>query len=150
MSAAIPGTLAQQTTADFCPCHADLPLSSLPVKGGAVGGDGCLYLRSTVVDRDYNKLAPFVRHEAEYNPEVMPVQCKIIEVANIEDATGYPCASEASERCSDCGTPLCDAHGETCASCGGVFCATCLAFHNREQHQKKSARVPERKRRKSA
>ena len=99
--------------------------------------------------RDHN-LAPFVRPQTEYNPEVMSAHCEIIEVAHIEDATGYPCGQEASARCRDCGTPICDAHGETCAACDAVFCATCLAFHNREEHQKKPAGAPEPRRRKSA
>jgi hypothetical protein len=93
---------------------------------------------------------PFFRQETQYNPEVMPVQCEIIEVAHSEDATGYPCGKDASARCKDCGTPICDVHGETCAACDAVFCATCLAFHNREQHQKKPRGLPERQRRKSA
>lgn len=78
------------------------------------------------------------------------MQCGIIEVSNVEDATGYPCGNDASERCVDCGAHLCEAHRETCAACGAVFCATCLAFHSREQHQKKSAGVSELRRRKSA
>ena len=55
----------------------------------------------------------------------------IIAVAHSEDATGYPCGKDASARCKDCGTPICDVHGETCSACDAVFCATCLAFHNR-------------------
>jgi hypothetical protein len=69
-------------------------------------------------------------HETQYNPEVMPVQCEIIEVAHSEDATGYPYGKVASARCKDCGIPICDVHGETCAACDAVFCGTCLAFHN--------------------
>lgn len=73
----------------------------------------------------------------KYNPEVVSFHCEIIA-----DATGYPCDKYTSARCSVCSKPICDAHSESCAACGGVFCAWCLAFHNREQ--------PERQRRKSA
>ena len=79
------------------------------------------------------------------------MQCEIVEVCNVEDATGYRCGEDASQRCSDCGSHLCDTHGETCAACDAVFCATFLAFHNRGRHEKKPAASPDkRQRRKSA
>jgi hypothetical protein len=86
----------------------------------------------------------------KFHPEVMTVQCEIIEVAHSEDAAGYRCGKDAPARCGDCGTSICDAHSETCAACVEVFCKACLAFHNREHHQKKPAARPERQRRKSA
>jgi hypothetical protein len=77
------------------------------------------------------------------------MNCEIIEVASVEDATGYPCGNDASERCNDCGAHVCDAHGESCDSCTEVLCSTCLAFHNRAYHVKKPA-AEYREQRKSA
>lgn len=67
------------------------------------------------------------------------MQCEIVEVVSVEDAAGYPCGNDASERCCDCGSYLCDSHANHCESCDEVFCATCLAFHNVAYHQKKPA-----------
>ena len=67
------------------------------------------------------------------------MQCAIVEVSSVEDATGYPCGNEASKRCCDCDAHLCEAHGESCVSCDEVFCSTCLAFHKIAYHQKKPA-----------
>jgi len=78
------------------------------------------------------------------------MQCEIIEAAHIEDAIGYHCSNDSVAKCLDCGITVCDAHAESCGFCDATFCATCLAFHNREQHQKKPARAPMRQRRKSA
>jgi hypothetical protein len=66
-----------------------------------------------------------------------------IEVAH---AHGCPCCTDAVAGCFDCGIALCDAHAEDCAVCNETFCATCLALHNRDQHQKKPATAPDRKR----
>jgi hypothetical protein len=79
----------------------------------------------------------------------MPSNCEVIEVAHVEDATGYPCGSDASGRCCDCGTHLCDSHAENCSLCDDLFCETCYSFHVRAYHQKKSA-SPDREYRKSA
>jgi len=76
--------------------------------------------------------------------------CGIVEVADLEEPVAYTCNSDAVAICFDCCTHLCDAHAGHCDLCNEVFCATCLAFHNREQHLKKPARVPVRQRRKSA
>lgn len=76
--------------------------------------------------------------------------CGMVEVVNIEDTAGYPCGRDAAAKCFDCGAALCDSHNEHCELCNQTFCATCLAFHNREQHHKKCAGVDERQRRKSA
>lgn len=59
--------------------------------------------------------------------------------ANVEDTTGYPCRNDASARCSDCDSHMCDSHAEICESCGEVFCSTCLAYHTSAYHQKKPA-----------
>jgi len=67
------------------------------------------------------------------------MQCEIIEVANVEDATGYPCGRDATQRCCDCDAQVCDAHAQSCDACNDVFCSTCLAFHLRAYHQKKPA-----------
>lgn len=67
------------------------------------------------------------------------MQCEIVEVASVEDATGYPSGSDASGRCRDCGAHLCDDHGESCERCNELFCSTCLAFHQMAYHQKKPA-----------
>ena len=83
----------------------------------------------------------------------MAPNCEITEVAHVEDAVGYPCSNEALARCSDCGAHLCDAHVESCNLCSETFCATCLAFHNRANHQKKDAlwaEIADKMRRKSA
>jgi len=74
------------------------------------------------------------------------MQCGIAEAAHIEDAIGYPCSNDSVAKCLDCGIPVCDAHAESCGSCDETFCITCLAFHNREQHQKKPATAKERHR----
>jgi len=74
------------------------------------------------------------------------MQCGIIEVGSIEDAVGCPCGNDVVARCLDCGTHLCDAHAEHCDLCNQVFCSMCLAFHRREQHQKKPATVQEQHR----
>ena len=76
--------------------------------------------------------------------------CGIVEVAKFEDTVGYPCNTDAVAKCFDCGTHLCDAHTGHCDLCNETFCATCLAFHNREQHLKKPAAVDEKQRQKSA
>jgi hypothetical protein len=34
------------------------------------------------VNQRLRNFVPFFRHEAQYNPAVMPVQCEIIEVAH--------------------------------------------------------------------
>jgi hypothetical protein len=67
------------------------------------------------------------------------MQCEIIEVASVEDATGYPCGTDATQRCCDCDAHICDDHAESCDACNDVFCSTCLAFHLRTYHQKKPA-----------
>jgi hypothetical protein len=66
------------------------------------------------------------------------MNCEIIE-AHVEDTTGYPCGNEASGRCCDCGTHLCEAHAESCNLCNDLYCETCYSFHAREYHQKKPA-----------
>ena len=90
------------------------------------------------------------RVSAKHTARIMAARCEITEVAHPEDVVGYPCSNDASEKCTDCGTRLCDAHTEHCDLCNQTFCATCLAFHIREQHQKKPAAVGERQRRKLA
>ena len=65
------------------------------------------------------------------------MQCEIIEVANVEDATGYRCGDDASARCCDCDAHLCDSHAESCGACLEVFCSTCLAYHTSVYHHKK-------------
>ena len=77
------------------------------------------------------------------------MHCEIIAVSHVEDAEGYPCGSDASDRCCDCGAHVCDQHGENCQICSELFCSTCLAFHNRAYHQKKPA-ADDRRHRKSA
>ena len=77
------------------------------------------------------------------------MQCEIVEVTSVEDATGYPCGNDASQRCCDCDAHICDAHAEICESCGEVFCSTCLAYHASAYHLKKPA-TEYRKLRKSA
>jgi hypothetical protein len=67
------------------------------------------------------------------------MQCEIVEVANAEDGSGYPCSNDASARCCDCGSRVCDAHVESCGSCDEAFCSTCFAFHDMSYHQKKPA-----------
>ena len=81
---------------------------------------------------------------------IQTMHCGIVEVTNIEDTAGYPCGKDASAKCSDCGTHMCDTHAAHCELCTQTLCATCLAFHIREQHLKKPAAVGERQRRKSA
>ena len=76
-----------------------------------------------------------------------------MEVAHVEDAFGYLCAEDAVAKCSDCGASLCDSHNENCDLCNQTFCATCLAFHTRDTHQKKNAlwaEIAEKMKRKSA
>ena len=87
---------------------------------------------------------------ANLTATIQTMHCGIVEVTNIEDTAGYPCGRDASAKCSDCGTHVCDAHAADCELCNQTFCATCLAFHSRETHLKKSAAVSERQRRKSA
>jgi hypothetical protein len=67
------------------------------------------------------------------------MQCAIAEVSSVGDASGYPCGKDASERCCDCDSYVCEAHAESCDSCNEVFCSTCLAFHQTAYHQKKPA-----------
>ena len=67
------------------------------------------------------------------------MQCRIVEVASVEDAIGYPCGDDASVRCCDCDAHICDVHAASCASREEVFCSTCLSFHQRAYHQKKAA-----------
>jgi predicted sulfurtransferase len=81
------------------------------------------------------------------------MHCGIVELAHVDDAAGYPCGRDASTICLDCGTHLCDAHAYNCEVCSEVFCATCLAFHNRANHQKKDAlwaEIAEKMKKKSA
>jgi len=76
-------------------------------------------------------------------------RCKIIEVRNLADAVGTLCTGEASQRCSDCGTELCESHAGTCGLCHEVFCPSCLTFHQEQYSKAASAdhgRVRERKR----
>jgi len=94
---------------------------------------------------------PLGRVGATHTARIMAARCEITEVAHSEDVVGYPCSNKASEKCTDCGTCLCDAHAEHCDICNQTFCATCLVFHNGEQHQKKPAAVDDsRKHRRSA
>ena len=65
------------------------------------------------------------------------MQCEIVELASVEDVTGYPCGGEAVARCCDCDSHICEAHAESCEPCGEVFCSTCLAYHKNIYHQKK-------------
>jgi len=74
------------------------------------------------------------------------MQCGIVEAANIEDTVGDACNSDAVTKCFDCGTQLCDEHAEHCDLCNEAFCATCLAFHNREHHLKKPVPAQQRHR----
>jgi len=67
------------------------------------------------------------------------MQCGIVEVSSVEDATGYQCRNDAIARCCDCDAHVCEAHAESCGSCNEVFCSTCLAFHQTAYHQKKPA-----------
>ena len=67
------------------------------------------------------------------------MQCEIVEVSSVADAVGYPCGNDASQRCCDCDSHVCDAHAESCESGGEVFCATSLSFHKVTYHKKKSA-----------
>ena len=79
------------------------------------------------------------------------MQCGIIEARRSEDAVGCPCDRDAVAMCIDCGMPVCDGHADSCTLCNETFCTTCLAFHNRELHQKRPAAVDEsRKHRRSA
>lgn len=81
------------------------------------------------------------------------MHCGILEVAGIDDTVGYSCNRTALATCLDCGTHLCDAHADNCEVCAEVFCATCLAFHNRANHQKKDAlwaEIAEKMKKKSA
>ena len=78
------------------------------------------------------------------------MRCEIVEVAHVEDATGYPCDNETSKRCFDCGSHLCDEHAENCDICEEVFCSICLAFHSKGHQKKPALGVAERQRQKSA
>ena len=77
------------------------------------------------------------------------MQCAIVEVANVEDATGYPCGNDASAQCCDCDAHICEAHAQNCECCGEVFCSTCFAYHTSAYHQKQPA-AEHRRLRKSA
>ena len=37
------------------------------------------------------------------------MQCAIVEVSSVEDATGYPCGNDAAQRCCDCDAHVCEA-----------------------------------------
>jgi hypothetical protein len=52
---------------------------------------------------------------------------------------GYARSNDSSATLLRLGTRLSDVHAENCDFCRQVFCATCLAFHNRANHQKKDA-----------
>ena len=67
------------------------------------------------------------------------MQCEIVEVSNVEDATGYRCGNDASARCCDCDAHVCDSHAESCDDCAELFCSTCLAYHTSVYHHKKPA-----------
>jgi hypothetical protein len=75
------------------------------------------------------------------------MECGIIEGRDSEDTVDHPCDRDAVAICIDCGMPVCDGHAEDCTLCNETFCATCLAFHNRELHHQKSAAVDDRRRR---
>src|SRR5437899_13006894 len=55
--------------------------------------------------------------------------CEIVEMRDSADADGYPCSRTASTQCLDCGSELCESHTETCGICNGIFCPSCLTFH---------------------
>jgi predicted sulfurtransferase len=61
-------------------------------------------------------------------------RCEVVEVRNLADADGMPCPRNASTQCFDCGSSLCESHTETCGLCHGVFCPSCLTFH--QEHPK--------------
>jgi hypothetical protein len=88
--------------------------------------------------------------DAARNVRPSTMNCEIIEVAHVEDATGYPCTREASARCSDCGAHLCDLHSASCEMCQETFCETCLAFHSRSYHAAKKPVAADHKYKKSA
>lgn len=78
-------------------------------------------------------------------------RCEIVEVSNVADAVGYPCAKIATCQCSECGIAICGDHTETCEMCGGPFCPSCLSFHQvQASHPKPVAAEHERRERKSA
>jgi predicted sulfurtransferase len=56
-------------------------------------------------------------------------RCDVVEISNLADVLGYPCAKISSQQCSDCGIAICDAHTETCDICRDVFCPSCMSFH---------------------
>jgi hypothetical protein len=68
-------------------------------------------------------------------------RCEVVGVRNLSEAEGFPCSQIASKQCSDCGIEICDSHVETCGMCHGVFCPSCLSFHQAE-HSKPATAVP--------
>src|SRR5215469_5098735 len=69
---------------------------------------------------------PFAPFPYRHVVECQGMQCGIVEGANVEDAVGYRCNSDAVAICFDCGTHLCDAHAGHCDLRNEAFCATCL------------------------
>jgi len=55
--------------------------------------------------------------------------CGVVEVQSLEDALGATCGCRAKSVCSDCGVSVCAAHVEACSLCRGIFCPSCLSFH---------------------
>src|SRR5215467_9550183 len=79
--------------------------------------------------------SPCQLHLVQRRNERIEMQCGIIEVASADYVVRYGCSMDATAQCFDCFIPLCDAHTEHCKLCHETFCATCLGFHKREQHQ---------------
>src|SRR5207237_6589886 len=65
---------------------------------------------------------------------VAMTHCEVVEIRNSADADGFPCSRTASTQCFDCGSELCESHTETCGICNGIFCPSCLTFH--QEHPK--------------
>ena len=99
---------------------------------------------------DYASLRLFSLKRRNYNPEVMPVQCEIIEVAHSEDATDTHAARTHQRGAKTAALPSAMSTARPARACDAVSCAACLAFHDREEHQKRPAGLPQRRRRKSA
>ena len=81
----------------------------------------------------------------KYNAEIMAVHCGTTEVALQKKMWSDTLEQGCFRKSAVIAVLLCDAHAEHCDLCNQTFCATCLAFHHREQHQKKPAAVDKRR-----
>ncbi len=63
--------------------------------------------------------------------------CEIILAGSVEDAAGYYCGRTAREKCSDCGSELCELHAESCDFCDQIFCSSCCFFDLQQPHPKR-------------